>query len=42
MRSFLIDRQVVFYQPVPDGIVLIRVMHSARDIDPSDFDPGTN
>ena len=42
LRSFLIDRYLVFYQPVPDGVELIRVMHSARDIDPSDFDPGTN
>lgn len=32
MRSFPVDRYVVFYRPLPDGIEIIRVLHGARDI----------
>lgn len=34
LRSFPIGRYVVFYEVVMDGIALVRVLHSARDIDP--------
>lgn len=33
LRSFPIGRYVVFYEPIPDGIAIVRVLHSARDID---------
>ena len=33
LRSFPIGRYVIFYEPLPDGIAVVRVLHSARDID---------
>jgi toxin ParE1/3/4 len=33
IRSFPMDRYVVFYMPIDDGIDVVRVLHSARDID---------
>lgn len=33
MRSLPIGRYVIFYVPLDDGIDLVRVLHSARDID---------
>jgi toxin ParE1/3/4 len=33
VRSFPIGRYVVFYVPLVDGIDVVRVLHSARDID---------
>ena len=33
IRSFPFGRYVVFYQPVPDGIDVVRVLHASRDID---------
>ena len=33
VRSFPMGRYVVFYMPVEEGIDVVRVLHSARDID---------
>ena len=33
LRSFAVDNYVVFYQPVMDGIELLRVLHGSRDIE---------
>jgi toxin ParE1/3/4 len=33
MRSFPFARYVIFYAPVDGGIDVVRVLHSARDID---------
>jgi toxin ParE1/3/4 len=35
--SFPVDRHVLIYQPQPNGIVLLRVVHGARDL-PALFD----
>jgi len=32
-RSFPFGRYVIFYMPVQDGIDVVRVLHSARDVD---------
>lgn len=33
LRSFPFGRYVIFYVPVHDGIDVVRVLHSARDVD---------
>ena len=33
LRSFAFGRYVVFIQPLADGIDVVRVLHSSRDID---------
>ena len=33
LRSFPFGRYVIFYEPIEDGIDVVRVLHSARDID---------
>lgn len=33
LRSFPFGRYVIFYAPITDGIDVVRVLHSARDID---------
>jgi len=33
IRSFPIGKYVLFYQPIEDGIEIIRVLHGARDIE---------
>ncbi len=33
LRSMPIGRYVIFYEPLNDGIDVVRVLHSARDID---------
>lgn len=33
LRSFSFGRYVIFYAPVEHGIDVVRVLHSARDID---------
>lgn len=38
IRSFAFGRYVVFFQPLKDGIDVVRVLHSSRDIDAA-FDP---
>jgi toxin ParE1/3/4 len=35
IRSLAFGRYVVFFQPLPDGIDVIRVLHGSRDIDAS-------
>jgi toxin ParE1/3/4 len=32
LRSFPVGRYIVFYQPTDDGIEILRVQHSARDL----------
>jgi toxin ParE1/3/4 len=31
LRSIPMERYVIFYQPVPDGVEIVRVLHGARD-----------
>ena len=33
LRSFPFGRYVIFYTPLHDGIDVVRVLHSARDVD---------
>lgn len=33
VRSLAFGRYVVFYEPLPDGIDVVRVLHGTRDID---------
>jgi toxin ParE1/3/4 len=37
LRSFPVGRYILFYELVTDGIALVRVLHSARDI-PTQFE----
>jgi toxin ParE1/3/4 len=37
MRSFAVRDYLIFYQPIEDGIEVIRVLHSSRDIE-SEFE----
>lgn len=37
VRSLPFGRYVIFYVSLDDGIDVVRVLHSARDIDPSFF-----
>ena len=34
LRSFSVGHYILFYQTIPDGILLVRVLHSARDLGP--------
>ena len=33
IRSLAFGRYVVFFEPLPDGIDIVRVLHGSRDID---------
>jgi toxin ParE1/3/4 len=33
LRSFVVKPYVIFYQPFDDGVEIVRVLHSARDVD---------
>lgn len=33
LRSFPVKQHVIFYRIIPEGIEIIRVLHSSRDID---------
>ena len=33
LRSFPVGRYVIFYRPIENGIDVVRVLHSARDLD---------
>lgn len=33
LRSLAFGRYVVFFEPLPDGIDVVRVLHGSRDID---------
>ena len=37
LRSFPVGRYIVYFFPVPDGIDLVRVLHSARDVGQNAF-----
>lgn len=32
VRSFPVGRYLIFYRPIPDGILILRILHSARDV----------
>ncbi|HEY3853971.1 MAG TPA: type II toxin-antitoxin system RelE/ParE family toxin [Verrucomicrobiae bacterium] len=32
LRSFPVGEYIIFYRPTPDGIIVIRVLHGARDL----------
>ena len=34
LRSFPFGRYVIFYEVIPDGIAIARVLHGARDLGP--------
>ena len=34
LRSFPFGRYVIFYEVIPDGIAIVRVLHGARDLGP--------
>lgn len=33
LRSFPAESYAIFYQPITDGIAVVRVLHASRDID---------
>lgn len=37
LRSFPLGRYVIFFRPVPKGVEIIRVLHSARDLNTGFF-----
>jgi len=37
LRSFPVGNYVIFYVPLIDGIEVLRVMNSRRDVDPDDM-----
>lgn len=39
VRSFPYARYVVFFVAQPDGIDIVRVLHSGRDVNTDDFEP---
>jgi toxin ParE1/3/4 len=36
LRSFPVQRYIIFYTPVSDGIEIVRVVHGRQDIDADD------
>ncbi len=34
LRSLPLGRYVIFYEVIPDGIAIVRVLHGARDLGP--------
>ncbi|MEI6043233.1 MAG: type II toxin-antitoxin system RelE/ParE family toxin [Chloroflexota bacterium] len=38
IRSFSVYRYVVFYRPLDDGIIVVRVLHGSRDLEAQDYD----
>nr|WP_245754608.1 type II toxin-antitoxin system RelE/ParE family toxin [Candidatus Accumulibacter aalborgensis] len=38
LRSFPAGRYIIFYQQISEGIEIVRVLHSARDLN-AIFDP---
>jgi toxin ParE1/3/4 len=34
LRSLPLDRYVIFYEVIPDGVAIVRVLHGARDLGP--------
>ena len=41
LRSFPFGRYVIFYAPIPGGIDVVRLLHSARDVDAAFGEPGS-
>lgn len=41
LRSFPFGRYVIFYEPLDDGLDVVRLLHSARDVDSTLEDPST-
>jgi len=39
LRSFAEPPYIIFYRPVPSGVIIRRILHSARNITPDFFDP---
>jgi len=37
LRSFPVGNYLIFYVPLPDGIEVVRVMSSRRDVDTEDM-----
>jgi toxin ParE1/3/4 len=37
LRSFPVEKYVIFYVPVPDGIEIVRVMNGRQDINADDM-----
>jgi toxin ParE1/3/4 len=37
LRSFTVHNYVIFYVTVPEGIVIVRVIHGRQDIGPADM-----
>jgi len=37
LRSFVVDNHVIFYETVPEGIDIVRVMHGRRNFEPNDL-----
>jgi toxin ParE1/3/4 len=37
LRSFAVHNYVIFYETVPEGIDIVRVMHGRQDIGPADM-----
>jgi len=33
LRSFVVKNYIIFYDPIPQGIFVVRVLHGARDIE---------
>jgi toxin ParE1/3/4 len=31
LRSMPMERYVIFYEPIPEGVAIVRVLHGARD-----------
>lgn len=40
LRSFPFGRYVILYEPIDGGIDVVRVLHSARDVDAQFGEPG--
>ena len=37
LRSFPVGRYIIFYMPVSDGVVVVRVMNGRQDINADDM-----
>ena len=33
LRSFRVEKYVIFYRPVTEGIIVVRIMHSRQDLE---------
>lgn len=40
LRSFPFGRHVIFYEPIEGGVDVVRLLHSARDVDAQFGEPG--